>query len=74
MHPRMEPRVPSVNGIVIPKIVLFNVVVVADVALSADGLYDVCCFVHDASLDVDEDSRANTSDAGRNMLQHQSYK
>ena len=65
MHPRMEPRVPSVNGIVIPKIVL---------ALSADGLYDVCCFVHDASLDVDEDSRANTSEAGRNMLQHQSYK
>ena len=59
MHPRMEPRVPSVNGIVIPKIVLFNVVVVA--ALSADG-------------DADEDSRANTSDAGRNMLQHQSYK
>ena len=61
MHPRMEPRVPSVNGIVIPKIVLFIVVV---------ALYDVC--VDDA--DGDEDSRANTSDAGRNMLQHQSYK
>ena len=61
MHPRMEPRVPSVNGIVIPKIVLFIVVV---------ALYDVC--VDDA--DGDEDTRANTSDAGRNMLQHQSYK
>ena len=61
MHPRMEPRVPSVNGIVIPNIVLFIVVV---------ALYDVC--VDDA--DGDEDSRANTSDAGRNMLQHQSYK
>ena len=61
MHPRMEPRVPSVNGIVIPKIVLFIVVV---------ALYDVC--VDDA--DGDEDSRANTSEAGRNMLQHQSYK
>ena len=69
MHPRMEPRVPSVNGIVIPNIVLFIVVV----ALSADGLYDVC--VDDADdVDADEDSRANTSDAGRNMLQHQSYK
>ena len=61
MHPRMEPRVPSVNGIVIPNIVLFIVVV---------ALYDVC--VDDA--DGDEDSRANTSEAGRNMLQHQSYK
>ena len=69
MHPRMEPRVPSVNGIVIPKIVLFIVVVVVDVALSADGDAD------DADADdVDEDSRANTSEAGRNMLQHQSYK
>ena len=67
MHPRMEPRVPSVNGIVIPNIVLFIVVV---------ALYDVCVddvCVDDAD-DVDEDSRANTSDAGRNMLQHQSYK
>ena len=63
MHPRMEPRVPSVNGIVIPNIVLFNVVV---------ALYDVC--VDDADADGDEDSRANTSEAGRNMLQHQSYK
>ena len=63
MHPRMEPRVPSVNGIVIPNIVLFIVVV---------ALYDVC--VDDADADVDEDSRANTSEAGRNMLQHQSYK
>ena len=61
MHPMMEPRVPSVNGIVIPNIVLFIVVV---------ALYDVC--VDDA--DGDEDSRANTSEAGRNMLQHQSYK
>ena len=67
MHPRMEPRVPSVNGIVIPKIVLFNAVVVVDVALSADGDADEVD-------DVDEDSRANTSEAGRNMLQHQSYK
>ena len=68
MHPRMEPRVPSVNGIVIPKIVLFIVVV---------ALYDVCVddvCVDDADADGDEDSRANTSDAGRNMLQHQSYK
>ena len=66
MHPRMEPRVPSVNGIVIPKIVLFNAVV---------ALYDVCCFVDEVGADdVEEDSRANTSDAGRNMLQHQSYK
>ena len=66
MHPRMEPRVPSVNGIVIPNIVLFIVVV---------ALYDVCLndvCVDDA--DGDEESRANTSDAGRNMLQHQSYK
>jgi hypothetical protein len=61
----MEPRVPSVNGIVIPKIVLFIVVVVV-------ALYDVCCFVE--VDDADEDSRANTSDADRNMLQHQSYK
>ena len=68
MHPMMEPRVPSVNGIVIPKIVLFNVVVVV-------ALYDVCCFVDEGDADdVEEDSRANTSDAGRNMLQHQSYK
>ena len=69
MHPRMEPRVPSVNGIVIPNIVLFIVVVVVVVV----ALYDVC--VDDADADeVDEESRANTSDAGRNMLQHQSYK
>ena len=68
MHPRMEPRVPSVNGIVIPNIVLFIVVVV--VALYDVCLNDVC--VDDA--DGDEESRANTSDAGRNMLQHQSYK
>ena len=69
MHPRMEPRVPSVNGIVIPKIVLFIVVV---------ALYDVCvddvCVDDADDVDADEDSRANTSDAGINMLQHQSYK
>ena len=38
-------------------------------ALSADGDADEV-----GADDVDEDSRANTSDAGRNMLQHQSYK
>ena len=70
----MEPRVPSVNGIVIPKIVLFNVVVVVDVALSADGDVDDVGADDVGADDVDEDSRANTSEAGRNMLQHQSYK
>ena len=69
----MEPILPNMNGIVIPCIVLFSI---------ALELFDfelfVCvvefCVEFDIADDGEEESKANTNDAGRNTLQHQSYK
>ena len=70
----MEPSVASMNGNVIPNIVLFITVVVAVALLFVVLLYDDCCFVDADVEEEEEDSKANTSEAGRNTLQHQSYK
>ena len=62
MHPTMEPMLPMKNGSVMPCKHCFVVLALSSIENSS------------LSVAFDEDeSKANTNDAGRNTLQHQSY-
>jgi len=71
-HPIIEPILPAMKGSVIPRIVLLIAPDLDDVAIDL-LLYDDPVDISDDD-GADEDRRANTSDAGKKMLQHQSYR
>mmetsp|Transcript_959 Transcript_959/g.2006 ORF Transcript_959/g.2006 Transcript_959/m.2006 type:complete len:141 (-) Transcript_959:596-1018(-) len=76
MHPSMEPILPAMKGSIIPRMVLLIVVPDLDIGVDAVVSCDdpVNVDIDDDDDDAEEDRRANTSDAGKNTLQHQSYR
>ena len=73
-HPIIEPILPAMKGSVIPRIVILIAPALDDVGLDALLYNDSVDIFDDGGKEEDEDRSANTSDAGKKMLQHQSYR